>query len=216
MGKRMSHSGTEPNKQDLSSQIDLLTAIVVQNQPISDVLTRAASLHIDQYYIGAGCITQSVWNYLSGFPLDYGIKDIDFVYYDESDLSEEAENEMIRRLNHEFGDLAIKLDIKNQARVHLWYKNHFGYEIQPYKSLEDAIDTWPTTSSAVGIRKQGNAWKVYAPFGLDDLFGMVVRANKAQITREIYGQKTTNWSSKWSKLVIIPWDEEQVRIYDKS
>jgi hypothetical protein len=198
--------------QDLSSQISLLTAIVAQNKLVYDVLKRASSLHIDHYYIGAGCITQSVWNYLSGFPLDYGIKDIDFVYYNDNDLSEEAENETIRLLNNEFHGLAIKLDVKNQARVHIWYKNHFGYEIRPYKSLEEAINTWPTTSSAIGVRKQGNEWKVYAPFGLNDLFGMVVRANKAQITKEIYEQKATNWVSKWTELKVIPWDEERVNI----
>jgi hypothetical protein len=129
------------HNKDLSSQINALTDIVSRNKIIYDVLLKASTLKMNSYYIGAGCITQSVWNYLNGYPLDYGIKDIDFVYFDENDLSEEAESETYRLLNNLFCDLSIKLDVKNQARVHIWYKDRFGYEIKPYRSLEDAINT---------------------------------------------------------------------------
>ncbi|WP_425388939.1 nucleotidyltransferase family protein [Cytobacillus solani] len=39
------------------------------------------------YYIGAGCITNTIWNHLSGYPLTYGISDVDVVYFDNKDLS---------------------------------------------------------------------------------------------------------------------------------
>jgi len=89
--------------------------------------------------------------------------------------------------------------------VHLWYKEHFGYDIKPYISVENAINTWPTTSTSIGIRIETQNLKIYAPFGLNDLFGMIIRVNKAQITEEIYNQKVNKWIKKWPTLKIIPW-----------
>ncbi|MFC6552823.1 nucleotidyltransferase family protein [Cohnella cellulosilytica] len=190
---------------NLSDQVHVLTTIIARNKVVHDVILRAQDFKIDNYYIGAGCIAQTVWNYLCEFPLDYGIKDIDFAYFNDSDVSEEAEDKNIELINNHFCNLPIKLDIKNQARVHLWYKDHFGYEIKPYPSLEDAINTWPTTSTAIGIRKQDDQWHVYAPYGLNDLFGMIVRANKIQITQQIYEKKIESWTRIWTKLQVIPW-----------
>jgi len=190
---------------DLHSQIELLTKIIQANHVLYEVIKKANSAGLQNYYIGAGCITQTVWNYQMGFELTKGISDIDFVYYDHSDLSVEAENIVIERITKTVGPCPIKLDIKNQARVHLWYKDHFGYDIKPYGSIEDAINTWPTTATAIGVRLENDKLKVYAPFGLNDLFGLIVRANKAQITEEIYMQKVQKWSAKWPALTIIPW-----------
>ena len=139
------------------------------------------------------------------YELMNGISDIDFVYYDNSDLSSENENSTIEYIKKVIEPCPIQLDIKNQARVHLWYKEHFGYDIKPYISIEDAINSWPTTATSIGIRLENEKIKVYAPFGLNDLFGMIVRANKAQITEEIYIQKVNKWKTKWPSLTIIPW-----------
>jgi len=46
---------------------------------------------------------------------------------------------------------------------------------------------------------------VYAPFGLEDVFDMVVRPNKAKITEEIYNGKAEKWTSKWAGLTVVPW-----------
>jgi uncharacterized protein len=102
---------------------------------------------------------------------------------------------------------AIKLDVKNEARVHLWYKDRFGYAIEPYSSSADAIATFPTTATSVGIRRILGKFECCAPFGLDDLFGLVVRPNKRQITRSIYEAKVDRWRSIWPGLTFQPWDE---------
>lgn len=111
---------------DLTSQIEHLTSIILKNPILDSVIRKARELKIDHYYIGAGCITQTIWNHQCGFPVNRGIKDIDFVYYD-SDLSYDKECEVIERVKGIFGDLPISVDVKNQARVHLWYEQHFGY-----------------------------------------------------------------------------------------
>jgi Uncharacterized protein conserved in bacteria len=83
---------------DIHTQIKQLEDIVMSSEIINMVLKRAKQLKLDNYYIGAGCVTQTVWNYLSMYPLDYGIKDIDFVYFDNSNLDLEAENRVIMQV----------------------------------------------------------------------------------------------------------------------
>lgn len=185
-------------------QIQLLHEILQNNQPLYHVIEESQRLNLPEYYIGAGCIAQTVWNYQNGNPLLTGINDIDFVYFD-CDLSPESENSMIQAIQSRFTDCPLKLDIKNQARVHVWYKAHFGYDIIPYESIEAAINTWPTTATSIGVRLKDNQLQVYAPFGLNDLFSQTVRPNKAQITEQIYYKKVLKWLRTWPSLKIIPW-----------
>ena len=190
---------------DISTQVEALQQIIKQSPALSEILQKSRALNIENYYIGAGCIAQTVWNYITGLPLDYGISDIDFAYFD-TNMESTAENAVILKMNDSVSDLSISIDVKNQARVHLWYENHFGYKIEPYNSLEDAINTWPTTATSIGVRlDEDGRFSVYAPYGLNDLFGMIVRANKTQITEKIYNQKVAKWIAKWPDLTIIPW-----------
>jgi len=193
---------------DLYSQINIFCRIIMKNKILNKLFTRAPSLGLKDYYIGAGCLAQTIWNYLSGFPLNHGIQDVDFVYYNNKDMSFNEEDKVVNKVHKLYKNIPIKIDVKNQARVHLWYEKHFGYTIKPYPSLEAAINTWPTTATALGARRDSNGkWIVYAPFGLNDLFGKIVRANKAQITKEIYEKKVIKWSAIWIDLKIIPWEQ---------
>jgi len=107
-----------------------------------------------------------------------------------------------------FKDIPGQIEIKNEARVHLWYEKHFGYAIEPYESVEDAINTWPTTATSVAVKYDDKGrFIAYAPYGLNNLFGMIVRPNKAQITKEIYLRKVERWAKIWHHLRIIPWDQ---------
>ena len=189
---------------DLNAQISFLSDILKENEPVYEIIKKASNLRMKHYYITAGCIAQTVWNFQTKRDLMYGISDIDFAYYDDSDLSYEAENTVIEKISSLI-QTDLKFDIKNQARVHLWYSKHFGYDIEPYVSVEHAINTYPTSATAIGIRLEYGILKVYAPFGLNDLFGMIVRANKTKISPEIYCNKTEKWKSKWDELTIIPW-----------
>lgn len=182
-----------------------LNNLLQQNEVVWNALQLAEKISLPNWYIGAGCIAQTVWNHFHGFPLDQKISDIDFVYFDKSDLSYEKENEIIQIVKSEFSSLTIPVDVKNQARVHLWYKDHFGYDIKPYSSVEDAIRTWPTTATSVGVRLESGKLQLFAPFGLNDLFNLVVRANKKQITQEIYMSKVNKWKAHWLNLKVIEW-----------
>jgi uncharacterized protein len=184
-----------------------LNSILVENNYLIDVINILKQEQLEQYYVGAGVIAQTVWNYNFGNELTYGIDDIDIAYFDNEDLSEFAENSIIDNLSSKLKHIPINLDIKNQARTHLWYNKRFGYEITPITSIKDAIDRWPTTATAIGVRLiNQNDLEIYSPFGLDDLFSGIIRANKKQITPEIYNDKANKWLKKWPKLKVIPWN----------
>ncbi|MCL1819107.1 MAG: nucleotidyltransferase family protein [Oscillospiraceae bacterium] len=188
----------------LSNQAEILHKILCDNRLLYQIIEESQTLNLPEYYIGAGCIAQTVWNYQNGNPPLKGINDIDFVYFD-CDLSLESENMVIQTIQNKFSDCPLKIDVKNQARVHLWYGNHFGYDIAPYNSIESAINTWPTTATSVGVRLMNNRFQVYAPFGLNDLFSQIVRPNKAKITKEIYDKKVQKWIQTWPSLTITSW-----------
>ncbi|PKL74227.1 MAG: hypothetical protein CVV27_21595, partial [Candidatus Melainabacteria bacterium HGW-Melainabacteria-1] len=96
-------------------------------------------------WLAAGCVVQTVWNQLTGRPLTYGICDHDIVYFD-TELSLEQENTWQQILTHNFPTL--KLDVKNQARVHFWFPQKFGISIPPFESVNAAMCSWPTTATA--------------------------------------------------------------------
>jgi hypothetical protein len=192
---------------DLATQIEALGRCLNQNQVITEILDKATSLAMPNWYLGAGCLAQTVWNLVHGFEPTAGIKDYDLVYYDASDTSLEAEARYIEKALRLFTDVDAMVEVKNEARVHLWYEQRFGYEISPYASVEAAINTWPTTATCVGVRREiDGSWTVYAPFGLNDLLGLIVRPNKTQITKDIYETKTDRWLRQWPKLTLVAWD----------
>jgi hypothetical protein len=192
---------------DLATQINCVKDILGRSGTINEVLKRAPDLQMPNWHLGAGCIAQTVWNAAQGFEPGFGIKDYDLVYYDSADLSSESENHYAAKAGRLFRDLDIAIDVKNEARVHLWYEQHFGYKIAPYESVEHAISTWPTTATSVAITTGTDGMlRLCAPFGLNDLLGLIVRPNKTQITKEIYQAKIARWVGLWPRLQILSWD----------
>jgi uncharacterized protein len=162
------------------------------------------NLGLPDWYFGAGGVAQTVWNVLHGFEPADGIKDYDLVYFDPTDLSVNGERR-VEEVRARLADVGVTPDVKNEARVHLWYEDRFGRPIQPYRSSGEAIATWPTTASSVGVRYRGNDFVVCAPFGLTDLFHMIARPNKTIVSREVYEEKVARWSARWPQLTVVPW-----------
>lgn len=193
-----------PETAPLHLQIQFLADALKQNAAAQAVLAIGADLALPDWYFGAGGVAQTIWNIRHDFDPAGGIKDYDLVYFDPADLSVETErqveDEVGRRLAFD-----VVVDVKNEARVHLWYGQRFGRQIEPYASCEEAIATWPTTASSVGVRQDDGGLVVCAPFGLADLLGMVARPNKAIVTREVFEEKAGRWAARWPRLQIIPW-----------
>jgi len=178
-----------------------------QNRWLGEIFERFEEIALPDSWLVAGAIAQTIWNLRCEQPAEFGLKDVDLIYFDEQDLSFEAEASHERRLRDLFQHLPIKLDVKNEARVHLWYQDRFGDAIKPYSSSADAIATFPTTATAVGVCQIRSKLECCAPFGLDDLFGLLVKPNKRQITRAIYEAKVDRWRPIWPRLTYLPWEE---------
>ena len=191
----------------IQEQVNHLIEIVYKNPHIKTILDSNPFPDYDNWYLGAGCIFQSVWNYLSGKEIASGIKDYDLVYYDAKDISKEGEVREQERVKKLLSALPVGVEAVNEARVHLWFEQDFGKKIDQLKSCEDAINGWPTTATAVGINKVDGKVNVYAPYGLNDLFGMVVRPNKPSVIKWVYEKKVEKWTKKWPNLKVIPWEQ---------
>lgn len=186
-------------------QLKVLKKIIKKNKILMEILTVLEKLDIDDCFVAAGAINQTVFNYLHGYEIDKNINDYDIVYFD-SDTSYEKEDIVIKKIENALLHLNVKIDIKNQARVHLWYGKKFGHDIDANKSVYDAINKWGTTVTCIGVRLKNNKLIVYAPFGLNDLFKMIIRPNKENYIKRDYDEKAKRWKNNWPKLTIIPWD----------
>ncbi len=190
----------------VAEQVAAFRAVLLRNQTLTRVLARAADLGLPGWYLVAGCLYQTVWNVVTGRPPEAGILDYDLAYFDASDLSWQAEDAVIRAGQELFGDLPAPVQIRNQARVHLWYEEKFGVPCPPHESTEAAIDTFEATTACLGVRlRPGGRWLVYAPHGLGDVFGLVVRPNPVLAPRHVYQAKTARWRQQWPSLTVLPW-----------
>ncbi|ANZ35029.1 hypothetical protein BBK82_02005 [Lentzea guizhouensis] len=190
----------------VDQQVEALRAALARNELLVEVLARAATLGLPGWYLTAGCVFQTVWNVVTGRPPAEGIKDYDLFYFDASDLGWEAEDEVIQAGERLFGDLPVVVEIRNEARVHLWYENRFGVPCAPHTSTEAAIDSFAATTCCLGVRLEaGGRWRVYAPHGLADVFNLVVRPNPVLAPRAVYKAKTRRWREQWPGLTVLPW-----------
>lgn len=180
--------------------------IVLADPTVTAVLERAPALGVDDWWLTAGVLFQTVWNSLTGRAPGTGVRDADFFYFDP-DLSWEAEDAVIRAGADLFGDLPVPVEIRNEARVHLWYAEHFGVPARAFTSSTDAVDSFAAVCCAVAVKVEDGWPQVYAPFGFDDLFGLVVRPNPRLAPRHVYESKAARWLQHWPELTVLPWDD---------
>jgi uncharacterized protein len=154
---------------------------------------------------------QTVWNVLVGHDPERGIGDYDLIYCDGTDLSWEAEDVVIRRCAVVFADLGAEVEVRNQARVHLWYENHFGVPCAPLRSSADAVDMYAAHACRVAVRRSGGRYEVYAPAGFADLFGFVLRPNPAVAPRAVFETKAARWVTLWPASGCCPGQDPEAR-----
>src|ERR1700716_1433021 len=99
----------------VDEQLAALRATLARNELLVEVLARAAKLDLPGWYLTAGCVFQTVWNVVTDRPPTEGIKDYDLFYFDDSDLSWDAENEVIKAGEDAFRDLPAAVEIRNEA-----------------------------------------------------------------------------------------------------
>jgi hypothetical protein len=175
---------------------------------VMEILKTLRDLRLPDAWLVSGGIYQTVWNVQTGRPLLHGIKDFDIIYFDGTDLSYEAEDAVIRDVNAALPDLAELLEVRNQARVHLWYQERFGRSYRPLDCSMDSLTTYTARTHAVAARLESeDRLLLHAPFGLANLFGMRLVPNHAQPNPETYAEKASRMKELWPELEVVPWAE---------
>jgi uncharacterized protein len=173
------------------------------NAAIADELSHLA---LPDAWIVSGCLVQTVWNVLTNRAVDYGIRDYDIFYFDP-DTSWQAEDAVIRRLQHRLSHLGAGIEARNQARVHLWYQEKHGLPYPALQCSSQGIGRFLTTTTQVGIRRSENRHDVYAPNGFDDIAAMIVRPNPSpNFSAENFVAKAARWKMLWPEITVLAAD----------
>ncbi len=180
---------------------------IVRSDPVSmHLLERLRDAALPEWRLVSGCLYQTVWNALTHRPRGTGIQDYDVIYFDGADLSWDAEDAIIRRVSETTTCGAGPLQIRNQARVHLWYEQHFGLPYAALASADEAVARYPVTVQAVGVRLEPDGrLDILAPFGLNDMFEMTVRPNPQSRDRSTYDAKAARIRAVWPEATVLPW-----------
>ncbi len=173
---------------------------VLANPFNGELLNRLSAIDLNECYLTAGCLFQTIWNKTSSHAPDWGIKDYDVFYYDNRDLSWDAENHIVECVSKVTKDLPIKVEIRNQARVHLWYPERFGGEYPSLNSARSGIDLYLISCTCVGINVQTGS--LYAPNGLTDLASGILRMNPLNPKPTLFRQKAESYQARWPWLRI--------------
>ncbi|MCC5971637.1 MAG: nucleotidyltransferase family protein [Pararhodobacter sp.] len=121
--------------------------------------------------IGAGFVRNLVWDHFHGRRSDCRDADIDVLYFDRTHAGADRDADLEAGLRARAPQ--FRWSVSNQARMHR--RNGDA----PYTSVEDAMRHWPETATAVAALRAGTACRILAPFGVDDLMGMILRPTSA-------------------------------------
>ena len=112
---------------------------------------------------------------------------------------------MIRRVAEATRDLrdgmGAVIEVKNQARVHLWYEQRFGSPYPRLTSARDGIGRYLVACTCIGIEAATGA--VHAPDGFGDLEAGIRRMNPLSGNRhDLFRRKAESYRARWPWLSI--------------
>ncbi len=180
-----------------------LTRVVRATPWLLEVLHVIATDAPPKSYAAAGVIRNTVWDVLHGRHGAEPTGDIDVVYYDPACQRVTLEQRLKRRLPQ------YRWEVTNQATVHLWQSAKLGSPVEPYPSLAAALRSWPETATCVAVALGENGGlEVVAPFGLTDLFSMIVRPSPELRDPNAYRcrSRDKDWQTRWPRLTVLPLD----------
>jgi hypothetical protein len=162
------------------------------------LLDRLPALGLPDAWLVAGCLVQTLWNVRSNRPPGEGIRDYDIFYCDTDDLSWEAEDRHISRVATALADLEVRVELRNQARVHLWYGARFGPGYPALRCSRQAIDLFLIDCTRVALQAGADgAQTVYAPCDWGELFGGVLRPNRLNHRPGLFAAKAESYRARW-------------------
>jgi hypothetical protein len=189
-----------------AEQREVLAAMVRDEPVLMEVLDGIRGEALPEGMLVAGALYHMVWNRLVGRRGLGTVNDLDVFYFDSADLRYEAEDVVIRRLAARFAHLPIPVQVRNQARVHLWFESKFGAPFTPLQSAEEMLGRYAARAYAVGARLEANdRIRIVAPFGLDELFSFRIVPNHALENRPLHERKSAQLQAIWPQLRVEPW-----------
>jgi hypothetical protein len=192
------------------AQLAAFEAILRADPLVTGALERARGLALPQWRIVAGALYNTVWNALTGRPPGRGIRDVDLFYYDGADLSWEGEDRVIRRAAARFGEAPPPVEIRNQARVHLWYEGRFGHPIAPLRSTDHSTAEFAALTHCVGVRLEADGrLDICAPYGLEPIIAFRLVPNRRNRSAGTYAEKAARARALWPELTVEPWEGEE-------
>jgi len=180
-----------------------LIAMVREEPVLMEVLAGISEL--PEGLLVAGALYNLAWNRLTGRAPLSGVADIDVFYFDAADLSYAAEDVVIRRLAARFAHLPLPVQVRNQARVHLWFEAKFGAPFTPLSSAAEMLGRYASKTHSVAARLVDGEVELTAPFGLDDIFSFRVVPNYALANRLGYEKKAARVQATWPEVAVVPW-----------
>jgi hypothetical protein len=176
-----------------------LRALIAADHARMRVLTLVRTLALPDCWVAAGFVRSRVWDHLHGRPTSPLPPDIDVIWFDADQAGAERDAALEQALRA--SESALDWSVKNQARMHGRNAD------QPYRSAAHAMAYWPETATAVGARlADDGAIEIAAPFGLEDLFGLVVRPTPRfqTIKHDVYLDRVRakQWQATWPRLAI--------------
>jgi hypothetical protein len=176
-----------------------LQSLIASDPERMRVLHIVKDLGLPDCWIAAGFVRNCVWDHLHAHPISPLPRDIDVIWFDPNEATTERDAALELALRER--DDTLDWSVKNQARMHQRNAD------QPYRSAFDAMRYWPETATAVGVRlgDQGQI-EVSAPFGVDDLFKLIVRPTPRFLAEKhpIYLDRirAKHWQTHWPRLQI--------------
>jgi uncharacterized protein len=176
---------------------------VLSNRHNRAILDAWDDLALPDGWLVAGCLFQAVWNSVAGRNADTGVKDYDIFYFDDTDLSEEAEARVQRRVEFTLASVKVPIEVKNQARVHLWYADHFGFPYPKLASAKAGIDRFLIPATCIGLRPSITGYEIYAPHGLAALYEGVLTPNPLTNHLPLFREKAGSYKQRWEWLQVV-------------
>lgn len=182
---------------------DELSDILKASPQVMRVMRGVRDLGLPDWRLFSGAVYQTVWNAVTGRDPAYGLKDFDIGYFDP-DTSWDAEDVFIKRTAEAFDEpLRSAVEVRNQARVHLWFEGKFGEPYQALTGTDEALSRFVAPAFSVGVRlEDDDRITVAAPFGLEDVFGMVIRPNPNRPLARGWDKVVASATARWPELRI--------------
>ena len=181
-----------------------LVGIVRADPGLMHVLKGVRDQNLPDWRVFSGAVYQSVWNALTGRPSGYGVRDYDVGYYDP-DTRWDAEDVVIKRVAAAFEEpFRSTVEVRNQARVPIWFPAHFGEPYEPLSGTDEALARFVAPAFAVGVRLEADdAISVAAPLGLEDIFALILRPNPRRGVAKDWPRVVERAKARWPELTVI-------------